>query len=79
MQEEGFPQAQRVLLNDVSGKAVYTLLQFLYTAVCHLTHILLPDVLQLARRSVNIICFIVVCVTLDGEIMSSIRNMSDPV
>ncbi|XP_060714903.1 structure-specific endonuclease subunit SLX4 isoform X1 [Tachysurus vachellii] len=50
VQEEGFPRAQRVLLNDVSGKAVYTLLQFLYTAVCHLTHILLPDVLQLARR-----------------------------
>ncbi|KAG7315476.1 hypothetical protein KOW79_021564 [Hemibagrus wyckioides] len=50
VQEEGFPQAQRVLLNDVSGKAVYALLQFLYTAVCHLTHTLLPDVLQLASR-----------------------------
>ncbi|TSK67253.1 Structure-specific endonuclease subunit SLX4 [Bagarius yarrelli] len=50
VQEEGFPQARRVLLNDVSGEAVYALLQYLYTAVCHLTHSLLPDVLQLASR-----------------------------
>ncbi|XP_053085326.1 structure-specific endonuclease subunit SLX4 isoform X3 [Pangasianodon hypophthalmus] len=50
VQEEGFPQAQRVLLNDVSGEAVYALLQYLYTAVCHLTLTLLPDVLQLASR-----------------------------
>lgn len=67
MQEEGFPQAQRVLLNDVSGKAVYALLQFLYTAVCHLTHTLLPDVLQLASRLVSDIFFAVVCVTLNGQ------------
>ncbi|KAF5897896.1 structure-specific endonuclease subunit SLX4, partial [Clarias magur] len=50
VQEEGFPQAQRVLLNDVSGEAVYALLQYLYTAACDLTHTPLPDVLQLASR-----------------------------
>lgn len=50
VQEEGFPKAQRVLLSDVSGEAVYALLQYLYTAVCHPTHTLLPDVLQIARR-----------------------------
>lgn len=52
MQEEGFAQAQRALLNDVSGEAVHALLQYLYTAACHLTHALVPDVLQLASRSV---------------------------
>lgn len=52
MQEEGFAQAQRVLLNDVSGDAVHVLLQYLYTAVCQLTPSVLPDVLQLASRSV---------------------------
>lgn len=52
VQEEGFAQAQRALLNDVSGEAVHTLLQYLYTAACHLTHTLVPDVLQLASRSV---------------------------
>ncbi|XP_046696346.1 LOW QUALITY PROTEIN: structure-specific endonuclease subunit SLX4 [Silurus meridionalis] len=50
VQEEGFPRAQRVLLNDVSGEAVYALLQYLYTAVCTLTHTLIPDLLQLASR-----------------------------
>lgn len=52
MQEEGFSQAQRVLLNDVSGDGVYAMLQYLYTAVCNLTHTVLPDVLRLASRSV---------------------------
>lgn len=51
MQEEGFAEAQRVLLSEVSGEAVFALLQYLYTAVCQLTHTLLPDVLQLATRS----------------------------
>lgn len=54
MQEEGFAQTRRVLLNDVSGDAVHALLQYLYTAVCHFTDTMLPDVVSLASRSV---CF----------------------
>ncbi|XP_062845309.1 structure-specific endonuclease subunit SLX4 [Trichomycterus rosablanca] len=50
VQEEGFRQAQRLLLNDVSGEAVHALLQYLYTASCPLTHALLPHVIQLATR-----------------------------
>ncbi|XP_060767335.1 structure-specific endonuclease subunit SLX4 isoform X2 [Neoarius graeffei] len=50
VQEEGFAQARRALLNDVSGEAVHALLQYLYTAACHLTHAVVPDVLQLASR-----------------------------
>lgn len=50
VQEDGMPSAQRVLLGEVSGQAVYTLLQYLYTAHCPLTHTLLPHVQELAAR-----------------------------
>lgn len=46
------PVSQRVLLGDVPGAAVLALLQYLYTAHCPLTRILLPHVRQLADRSV---------------------------
>uniref|UniRef100_A0A4W5KKC2 BTB domain-containing protein n=1 Tax=Hucho hucho TaxID=62062 RepID=A0A4W5KKC2_9TELE len=44
------PSAQRVLLGEVPGQAVFTLLQYLYTAHCPLTHTLLPHVQELAAR-----------------------------
>ncbi|XP_017575200.2 structure-specific endonuclease subunit SLX4 [Pygocentrus nattereri] len=50
VQEDGMPTAQRVLLGDVPGEAVYALLQYLYTALCPITHTLLPNILQLAKR-----------------------------
>eukprot|EP00063_Salmo_salar_P060779 XP_014035614.1 PREDICTED: structure-specific endonuclease subunit SLX4-like isoform X2 [Salmo salar] len=50
VQEDGMPSAQRVLLGEVPGQAVYTLLQYLYTAHCPLTHTLLPHVQELAAR-----------------------------
>ncbi|XDV22163.1 hypothetical protein PO909_027120 [Leuciscus waleckii] len=50
VQEEGMPVAQRVLLGDVLGEAVLALLQYLYTAHCHLTQTLLPHIQELADR-----------------------------
>ncbi|XP_072527252.1 structure-specific endonuclease subunit SLX4 [Salminus brasiliensis] len=50
VQEDGMPAAQRILLGDVPGEAVHALLQYLYTALCPLTHTLLPHMLQLATR-----------------------------
>ncbi|KAM4612419.1 structure-specific endonuclease subunit SLX4 [Polymixia lowei] len=50
VQEEGMPAAQRVLLEEVEGEAVYSLLQYLYTAHCHVSPSLLPHVLELASR-----------------------------
>ncbi|KAI4881366.1 hypothetical protein NFI96_001859 [Prochilodus magdalenae] len=50
VQEDGMPAAQRLLLGDVPGEAVYALLQYLYSALCPLTWTVLPHVLQLATR-----------------------------
>ncbi|KAK6300718.1 hypothetical protein J4Q44_G00288160 [Coregonus suidteri] len=50
VQEEAMPSAQRVLLGEVPGQAVYTLLQYIYTAHCPLTPTLLPHVQELASR-----------------------------
>ncbi|XP_022524366.2 structure-specific endonuclease subunit SLX4 [Astyanax mexicanus] len=50
VQEDGMPAAQRVLLGDVPGEAVHALLHYLYTALCPLSHTLLPHILQLASR-----------------------------
>ncbi|XP_029286358.1 structure-specific endonuclease subunit SLX4 [Cottoperca gobio] len=50
VQEEGVPAAQRVLLNDVPGQAVFALLQHLYTASCSIPASLRPHVLELASR-----------------------------
>ncbi|XP_055013926.1 structure-specific endonuclease subunit SLX4 isoform X2 [Boleophthalmus pectinirostris] len=50
VQEEGVPAAQRVLLNDIPGQAVFALLQFLYTAHCSFPSSLCPYVLELASR-----------------------------
>ncbi|XP_045904008.1 structure-specific endonuclease subunit SLX4 isoform X2 [Micropterus dolomieu] len=49
-QEEGMPAAQRVLMNDVPGQAVFALLQYLYTAHCSIPASLRPHVLELASR-----------------------------
>lgn len=48
--EEGVPAAQRVLLSDVPGQAVFVLLQYLYTAHCSFPSSLRPHVLELASR-----------------------------
>ncbi|XP_072240602.1 structure-specific endonuclease subunit SLX4 [Leuresthes tenuis] len=50
VQEEGMPAAQRVLLSDVPGQAVVTLLQYLYTAQCSIPSSLQPHILELASR-----------------------------
>ncbi|XP_028256547.1 structure-specific endonuclease subunit SLX4 [Parambassis ranga] len=50
VQEEGMPAAQRVLLNDVPGQAVFSLLQYLYTARCSIPTSQQPHVLELASR-----------------------------
>ncbi|XP_056264514.1 structure-specific endonuclease subunit SLX4 isoform X2 [Pseudoliparis swirei] len=50
VQEEGGPAVQRVLLNDVPGRAVLALLQFLYTARCSVPAALRTHVLELASR-----------------------------
>ncbi|XP_041838068.1 structure-specific endonuclease subunit SLX4 isoform X2 [Melanotaenia boesemani] len=50
VQEEGVPAAQRVLLSDVPGQAVFTLLQYLYTTQCSITASLQPHILELASR-----------------------------
>ncbi|XP_072318474.1 structure-specific endonuclease subunit SLX4 [Eucyclogobius newberryi] len=50
VQEEETPAAQRVLLNDVPGQAVFALLQYLYTAHCSFPSSLRQDVLELASR-----------------------------
>nr|XP_046263799.1 structure-specific endonuclease subunit SLX4 isoform X2 [Scatophagus argus] len=50
VQEEGLPAAQRVLMNDVPGQAVFALLQYLYTAQCSIPASLQPHVLELAYR-----------------------------
>lgn len=51
MREEGGPAAHRVLMNDVPGQAVFTLLQYLYTAKCSFPASLQPHMLELASRS----------------------------
>ncbi|GLD60824.1 structure-specific endonuclease subunit SLX4 isoform X2 [Lates japonicus] len=50
VREEGMPAAQRVLMSDVPGQAVFTLLQYLYTAHCSIPASLRPHVLELASR-----------------------------
>ncbi|KAM6972597.1 LOW QUALITY PROTEIN: structure-specific endonuclease subunit SLX4 [Aplochiton taeniatus] len=50
VKEEGTPQSQRVLLGEIPGQAVYTLLQYLYTAHCPVTPSLLPHLQELASR-----------------------------
>ncbi|XP_078134693.1 structure-specific endonuclease subunit SLX4 [Sander vitreus] len=50
VQEAGVPAAQRVLMNDVPGQAVFALLQYLYTARCSIPSSLRPHVLELASR-----------------------------
>ena len=50
VQEEGTPAAQRVLMSDVPGQAVFALLQYLYTAHCSIPASLQPHVLELASR-----------------------------
>ncbi|XP_040001274.1 structure-specific endonuclease subunit SLX4 isoform X2 [Xiphias gladius] len=50
VQEEGMPAAERVLMTDVPGQAVLTLLQYLYTAHCSVPASLRPHVLELASR-----------------------------
>ncbi|XP_073327425.1 structure-specific endonuclease subunit SLX4 [Pagrus major] len=50
VQEEGMPAAQRVLMCDVPGQAVFSLLQYLYTAKCSIPASLRPHVLELASR-----------------------------
>lgn len=52
VQEEGMPSAQRVLISDVPGQAVFVLLQYLYTADCSIPAPLRPHVLELASRCV---------------------------
>lgn len=46
------PAAQRVLMSDVPGQAVFALLQYLYTAHCSIPASLRPHVLELASRLV---------------------------
>ncbi|XP_035516084.1 structure-specific endonuclease subunit SLX4 isoform X2 [Morone saxatilis] len=50
VQEEGMPAAQRVLMSDVPGQAVFALLRYLYTAHCSIPASLQPHVLELASR-----------------------------
>ncbi|XP_029366865.1 structure-specific endonuclease subunit SLX4 [Echeneis naucrates] len=50
VQEEGLPAAQRVVMSDVPGEAVLSLLQYLYTAHCSVPASLRPHVLELASR-----------------------------
>nr|XP_019939746.1 PREDICTED: structure-specific endonuclease subunit SLX4 [Paralichthys olivaceus]XP_019939747.1 PREDICTED: structure-specific endonuclease subunit SLX4 [Paralichthys olivaceus] len=50
VQEEGSSAAQRVLMNDVPGQAVFALLQYLYTAHCSIPASLRPHILELASR-----------------------------
>lgn len=53
VQEEGMAAARRVLMSDVPGQAVLTMLQYLYTARCSMPASLRPHVLELASRSVE--------------------------
>ncbi|XP_028444616.1 structure-specific endonuclease subunit SLX4-like [Perca flavescens] len=50
VQEAGVPAAQRVLMNDVPGQAVFAFLQYLYTSRCSIPASLRPHVLELASR-----------------------------
>ncbi|XP_035034156.2 structure-specific endonuclease subunit SLX4 [Hippoglossus stenolepis] len=50
VQEEGSSAAQRVLMSDVPGQAVFALLQYLYTAHCSIPASLRPHILELASR-----------------------------
>ncbi|XP_029916094.1 structure-specific endonuclease subunit SLX4 [Myripristis murdjan] len=50
VQEEGMPAAQRILVGEVPGQAVYSLLQYVYTAHCPISASLLPHLLELASR-----------------------------
>ncbi|XP_056135706.1 structure-specific endonuclease subunit SLX4 [Lampris incognitus] len=50
VQEDDMHAANRVLLAEVAGEAVHTLLQYLYTGRCPVSAPLLPDVLELASR-----------------------------
>lgn len=50
VQEEGVPAAQRVLVSDVPGQAVFALLQYLYTARFSIPSSLSLHLLELASR-----------------------------
>lgn len=50
VQEDGMRAAQRVLMNDVPGQAVFALLQYLYTGHCSIPASLQSHVLELASR-----------------------------
>ncbi|XP_034043324.1 structure-specific endonuclease subunit SLX4 isoform X2 [Thalassophryne amazonica] len=50
VKEDGMPAAQRVLVNDVPGQAVFALLQYLYTARCSIPVSLQHHVMELACR-----------------------------
>ncbi|XP_026158990.1 structure-specific endonuclease subunit SLX4 [Mastacembelus armatus] len=50
VKEEGMPAAQRVLMSDIPGQAVFALLQYLYIAHCSIPSSLQPHVLELASR-----------------------------
>lgn len=50
VQEEGMPAAQRILISDVPGQAVFALLQYLYTAHLSIPSSLRLHVLELASR-----------------------------
>lgn len=52
VQEDGMPAAQRVLISDVQGQAVFAFLHYLYTAHCSIPASLQPQVLELASRLV---------------------------
>lgn len=50
VQEEGMPAAQRILISDVPGQAVFAVLQYLYTAHFTIPSSLRLHVLELASR-----------------------------
>ncbi|TNM85477.1 hypothetical protein fugu_007748 [Takifugu bimaculatus] len=50
VQEEGMPAAQRILISDIPGQAVFALLQYLYTAHFSIPPSLRLHVLELASR-----------------------------
>lgn len=56
VQEEGMPAAQRILISDVPGQAVFALLQYLYTAHFSIPPSLCLHVQELASRLDSFSC-----------------------